>query len=516
MKQTFALIVALFFYSPLAAQLAPGSIAPDFTVSDLKGNEWTLYELLDEGKSVILDISATWCPPCWGFHTTGVMDELYEAYGPDGTDELMVMTIEGEASTDVECLYGPDSCNFISLGDWTAGTSYPIINFDDITDLYEVDFFPTIYHVCPNRVLTEIGPQTADVIYAATTNCVEAFGDFNAAILSYNAFEGAFCQSQTISPAISVQNLGYEALTSMNMELQVNGVSMETLEWTGSLQTFQIEEVVFSEFTTSTNAEIEISILNINGMEDEDQQNNSIHAILSNSEQVSENILSLELLTDERPEETYWELTNAEGLVFYSGGNAGLVGGSENGTYESNTVYNQTLTLPDAGCYKFRIIDSEDNGLCCNFGQGFFRLNDSNGNVILEGQDFGSEIDFPFEVIDVSQAVGINAAIIAYNGVSGALCGAANFSPELSILNLGTESINSIAIDVLSNGALIDEHIWTGSIDAGTVGSVVLDPLLINETTEILFVLKEVNNTCLLYTSPSPRDATLSRMPSSA
>ena len=30
------------------------------------------------------------------------------------------------------------------------------------------------------------------------------------------------------------------------------------------------------------------------------------------------------------------------------------------------------------------------------------------------------------------------------------------------------------------------------------------------------FALKTTENACLLYTSPSPRDATLSRMPSSA
>ena len=29
-------------------------------------------------------------------------------------------------------------------------------------------------------------------------------------------------------------------------------------------------------------------------------------------------------------------------------------------------------------------------------------------------------------------------------------------------------------------------------------------------------IMRDVNNGCLLYTSPSPRDATLSRMPSSA
>ena len=40
--------------------------------------------------------------------------------------------------------------------------------------------------------------------------------------------------------------------------------------------------------------------------------------------------------------------------------------------------------------------------------------------------------------------------------------------------------------------------------------------LAIRETVSA-FIEKEINpHTCLLYTSPSPRDATLSRMPSSA
>ena len=38
----------------------------------------------------------------------------------------------------------------------------------------------------------------------------------------------------------------------------------------------------------------------------------------------------------------------------------------------------------------------------------------------------------------------------------------------------------------------------------------------IQKLSDLLFQLRDQGNTCLLYTSPSPRDATLSRMPSSA
>ena len=37
-----------------------------------------------------------------------------------------------------------------------------------------------------------------------------------------------------------------------------------------------------------------------------------------------------------------------------------------------------------------------------------------------------------------------------------------------------------------------------------------------SRTSEIILKMKELYKNCLLYTSPSPRDATLSRMPSSA
>ena len=51
--------------------------------------------------------------------------------------------------------------------------------------------------------------------------------------------------------------------------------------------------------------------------------------------------------------------------------------------------------------------------------------------------------------------------------------------------------------------------------EVGIKSEVIKYPETVSEK-EILEKIKSLNKSCLLYTSPSPRDATLSRMPSSA
>ena len=123
-----------------SSQLPNGSVAPDFTITDIEGIEHNLYSYLDSGYAVIIDFSATWCGPCWNYHTSGVFEEIYEAHGPDGTNEVRILFIESDDSTTDDDLHGTGTA---TAGDWTAGVEYPIAdNGGNIFSLYNCAYYP--------------------------------------------------------------------------------------------------------------------------------------------------------------------------------------------------------------------------------------------------------------------------------------------------------------------------------------------------------------------------------------
>ncbi len=148
MKKLLLLLSFIVVGSTIAlAQIPNGSIAPNFTVTDVNGGSHTLYDLLDEGKTVYLDVFATWCVPCWNYHNTHALKDIWDQYGPDGTNEAYVISIEGDASTSVSCIWNDPSCVGGTTGDWTDGTPYPIADYPAIMGLYQVSYYPTIFMV---------------------------------------------------------------------------------------------------------------------------------------------------------------------------------------------------------------------------------------------------------------------------------------------------------------------------------------------------------------------------------
>lgn len=168
MKQLlFTFLLCLSGWGVANAQIPDGSIAPDFTATDINGNSYHLYDLLDAGKAVFLDISATWCGPCWNYHNTHALRNLWETYGPDGTDEAFCFLIEGDAATNTACLYGPSGCVGGTQGDWVTGTPYPIVDDANIANSYQISYFPTIYFICPiDKKVYEAGQQSMAGLWA--------------------------------------------------------------------------------------------------------------------------------------------------------------------------------------------------------------------------------------------------------------------------------------------------------------------------------------------------------------
>jgi len=146
-------LIALFFRMPFAsAQLVDGATAPDFTFIDLNGNTQNLYSYLNAGKYVAIEVSATWCTPCWNYHSSKSLDSLYSLHDIPGDQTWKVLFIEGDGATTNDQLNGIGT----TQGDWVTGTQFPIMNptgipLNDFKANYDINSFPRLMVICPNK-----------------------------------------------------------------------------------------------------------------------------------------------------------------------------------------------------------------------------------------------------------------------------------------------------------------------------------------------------------------------------
>ena len=334
--------------TPANAQMAAGSVAPDFTVTDIKGNSWHLYSLLDAGKTVVIDISATWCGPCWNYHSLGVLEDVYNTYGPNGTNEMMVFYVEGESQNTTSQMYGPaltsGTAATVTQGDWVTGTAYPMIddnckfvlattgtsgsnilnvpnayriyvgmaasgtgivagstvtavdsannqvtisqnttaavtgnvtftgNSSSLASIYNISYFPTIYMICPDRIIREVGQlSTAAAFYAnKNTECFLATEANDAGVTnSMTVLNGVLASCNAVDVSYRLCNYGTTQLTSATIDLAVNGVATSTYNWTGSLNTYQSTVLTFSGVNGNVGSNsVSVTTSNPNGSAD--------------------------------------------------------------------------------------------------------------------------------------------------------------------------------------------------------------------------------------------------------
>ncbi len=268
MKKLLLSLAIFASISSVKAQLPDGSIAPDFTVSAYQSwlsaagmnsdGTYKLYDYLDAGYTVFLDVSATWCGPCWNHHLTGALDELYVNHGPAGqlgvsastTDNVMVIWLDGDGTTaDATMLDGNGSIgNWIEPNATLGQIPFPMANpvtatANQINDGYNIAYFPTIYKICPNRVVTEVGQLTADGFYATVGSCPPpATEAADVIMMSYDA-DTYICTGSSHTPEVTIQNNGTTNLTSATVTITQGGNTVSTGTYTGNLATYGIATI---------------------------------------------------------------------------------------------------------------------------------------------------------------------------------------------------------------------------------------------------------------------------------
>ena len=383
-------ILSLFFINKCNAQT--------WTATDINGTSYDLANYTN--KATLVDISAHWCGPCWGWHTGGVMEELYHDFGPDGTNEFMVFFIDGDAASSVAILNGAGN----SQGNWVTGTPYPLIGPNgqgsSVASNYTFPGYPTLFLHCGTGIAPEIDRNEKWVFWNEVLNCSQSFQWQNddATLLLHHGMK--ICTNGN-EPEVEIYNASaYVNLTSATLELRdPNGTLVHTQQWQGNLSPFG-HTVATINYLITTPGTWTAKIVLPNGITDTrpngDEENIEVIAPLTNIH----TDITVTIVSDRYGSETTWSI--GDGSVTY------MNGGPYN-DLSSNGTTPQTPSvgsIPPNTCVTFKIEDSYGDGMCCSYGNGSYTVTDGLGNIIMQGGEFSTLEEIKFETGNFT--VGIN------------------------------------------------------------------------------------------------------------
>ena len=222
--------------------------------------------------------------------------------------------------------------------------------------------------------------------------------DNDAGVNITGAPEGVLCGAEEVIIEVTLTNTGTNTLTSCMLEYSINGGAVQQQSWAGSLEQYETDIVALPPFMSQGgNNTVEVNVITPNGVSDDNALNNTTTAEFTSYDGPTYNY-TLTLILDDYGSETTWTLKRL-GQTLYEGG-----------PYQDGTngeVITEEFCLEEV-CYQFRIEDSYEDGICCDFGEGSWTLTDPNGDVVGTGGAFGAsqQIQFcPDETLDGSEIV---------------------------------------------------------------------------------------------------------------
>lgn len=126
-----------------------GFLAPDFTLRTATGETYTLSDL--QGQAVLVNIWATWCPPCRS--EMPAIQAMYIEYKEQG---FMVLAVNSTVQD-----------NPLDIAPFTQeyGLTFPILldETGDVTRAYQVRSLPSSYFINRQGIISEVvigGPMS--------------------------------------------------------------------------------------------------------------------------------------------------------------------------------------------------------------------------------------------------------------------------------------------------------------------------------------------------------------------
>ena len=250
----------------------------------------------------------------------------------------------------------------------------------DLDNISFIAFVTEKYQGVPTRPILNVNELTMtqgteEAIYPIIANVAAASG---------------FSCSTTRTLKLDLVNGGLDELTSLKYQVKVADNEPIEFTWEGSIASYQsssIEIDVDMPFGTQT---VEVSIVEANGTAYEFTKTGSVTteewATVEVEGETEE--LTIDIMQDKYGNQITWELLASDMTVIASGGPYTMLVGGSNATQ----LHIEKATVSKGDCVKFVIKDAVGNGICCSFGEGYYQIKDSKGNIVVDGDgDFGSE-----------------------------------------------------------------------------------------------------------------------------
>ena len=258
----------------------------------------------------------------------------------------------------------------------------------DLDDIYFLAFVTEQYQNVPTRPVLNVNK----LISSAGSND-EVFPYISDVVVPTS-----FCSNEK-ELNVTLTNGGMGTLSSIDFQIYVDGNLIKTHEWEGSIESHHISYIDIPVQIEAGEHEVMVKIVEANGVSFDASKTIAIKVeewstMTTNAEE--ENI-TIEIMQDKYGLQTTWELKLSDNTILASGGPYGYLSGSS-----ATELHQEEVSVPAGECVKFSIYDEGGNGICCQFGDGYYRILDSKGNVVVDGNgDFGNEA---VEMISVAYA----------------------------------------------------------------------------------------------------------------
>ena len=201
-----------------------------------------------------------------------------------------------------------------------------------------------------------------------------------------------------------VQNCGKEDITTIKFEISIDNRNPVEYVWNGVIPSNQVQVIEHDVRIPLGEHSVSAKIKEANGVKFDFGQSTAI----TNYERTNliiegeEEKFTIEVAQDKYGNQLSWELKASDYALLASGGPYKMLPSGSAGI----KVHTEEVVLSVGDCVKFTINDSNGDGINCGYGEGYYKIIDSKGNVVVDGDGaFGSQVVHALSVVNADDVV---------------------------------------------------------------------------------------------------------------